>query len=49
MNPTGRKDPDVGSRRTKCGRWGVVYHFEPAEQPPTPPDPNPPTPPAPNP
>lgn len=44
-----RKDPDAGSRRTKCERWGVVYHFEPAEQPPTPPDPNPPTPPAPNP
>jgi hypothetical protein len=45
-----RKDPDAGSRRTKCERWGVVYHFEPGEQPPTPPaDPNPPAPPAPNP
>lgn len=45
-----RKDPDDGSRRTKCERWGVVYHFEPSEQPPTPPTPpTPPAPPAPNP
>ncbi len=42
-----RKDTNDGSRRTKCERWGVVYHFEPGEQPPTPPVP--PTPPAPNP
>ena len=50
MNATGRKDTNDGSRRTKCERWGVVYHFEPGEQPPTPPaDPNPATPPAPNP
>ena len=45
-----RKDPNDASRRTKCERWGVVYHFEPSEQPPTPPaDPNPPAPAAPNP
>lgn len=49
MNPVDRKDPDAGSRRTKCERWGVVYHFEPGEQPAPPADPNPPTPPAPNP
>lgn len=42
-----RKDPDAGSRRTKCERWGVVYHFEPGEQPAPPADP--PAPPAPNP
>jgi hypothetical protein len=34
-----RKDTNDGSRRTKCERWGVVYHFEPGEQPPTPPAP----------
>jgi len=28
-----RKDTNDGSRRTKCERWGVVYHFEPGEQP----------------
>ena len=44
-----RKDPDAGSRRTKCERRGVVYHFEPGEQPAPPADPNPPMPPAPNP
>lgn len=42
-----RKDLNAGSRRTKCERWGVVYHFEPGEQPPTPP--TPPASPAPNP
>ena len=42
-----RKDPDAGSRRTKCERWGVVYHFEPGEQPAPAPNPNPA--PAPNP
>ena len=42
-----RKDLNDGSRRTKCERWGVVYHFEPGEQPATPADP--PAPPAPNP
>jgi len=42
-----RKDPDAGSRRTKCERWGVVYHFEPGEQPAPAPNPNPD--PAPNP
>jgi hypothetical protein len=26
-----RKDPDAGSRRTKCARWGVVYFYEPNE------------------
>ncbi len=40
-----RKDPDPGSFRTKCQRWGVVYIYEdgtpvPAPPPP-PPDPNP--------
>ena len=45
MNPAGRKDTNDGSRRTKCERWGVVYHFEPGEPPPTPPA----DPPAPNP
>jgi len=45
-----RKDPDAGSRRTKCERWGVVYHFEPSEEPPTPtPNPAPNPTPAPNP
>ncbi|MBI3878258.1 MAG: hypothetical protein HY300_20235 [Verrucomicrobia bacterium] len=33
-----RKDPDDGSRRTKCERWGVVYLFD---APPAPPAPNP--------
>ncbi len=47
MNTADRKDPDAGSRRTKCERWGVIYHFEPGEQrtppaaPPAPPAPNP--------
>lgn len=51
-----RKDPDPGSFRTKCQRWGVVYIYEdgtpvPAPAPaPTPtPDPNPAPNPAPNP
>ena len=43
-----RKDPDDGSRRTKCERWGVVYHFESAPPAPVPP-PTPPTPPPPTP
>jgi hypothetical protein len=30
-----RKDPDAGSRRAKCERWGVVYLSE--EKPPPPP------------
>lgn len=38
-----RHDPDDGSRRTKCERWGVVYIFEPTPGTPTPP-PVPPTP-----
>jgi len=42
-----RRDLDDSSRRQKCERWGVVYHFEPSAPPPTPP--TPPTPPAPNP
>lgn len=45
-----RKDPEDGSRRTKCERWGVVYHFSPSE-PPVPPPANlaaPNTPSAPN-
>ena len=37
-----RHDPDPGSRRVKCERWGVVYFFEPA--PAAPPPPTPPTP-----
>ena len=47
MNAIDRKDPAAGSRRTKCERWGVVYHFEPGEQPAPAPNPNPD--PAPNP
>jgi len=37
------KDPDAGSRRTKCERWGVVYQVEAREQPAPPvlPAPNP--------
>jgi len=37
-----RKDPDDGSRRAKCGRWGVVYLSDP--QPPATPTPTPPPP-----
>lgn len=44
-----RKDTNDGSRRTKCERWGVVYHFEPGEGPAPVPTPTPPTPPVPNP
>ena len=44
-----RKDPSDGSRRTKCERWGVVYHFEPGEGPAPVSTPTPPTPPVPNP
>ena len=43
-----RKDTNDGSRRTKCERWGVVYHFEPGEEPAPAPAPAP-APPAPNP
>lgn len=48
-----RKDPDPGSFRTKCQRWGVVYIYEdgtavPAPPPPAP-NPNPNPNPAPNP
>jgi hypothetical protein len=41
-----RKDPDDGSRRTKCQRWGVVYIYDqPAAPTPTPtPTPTPPQP-----
>jgi hypothetical protein len=42
-----RQAPDAASRHTKCERWGVVYHFEPGEQPAPPADP--PAPPTPNP
>ena len=42
-----RKDTDDGSRRTKCERWGVVYHFEPSA--PAAPVTPPANPPAPNP
>ena len=38
-----RKDTNDASRRQKCTRWGVVYVFEPGEQPATPPA-NPPQP-----
>jgi len=41
MNAIDRKDPAAGSRRTKCERWGVVYHFEPGEQPAPAPNPAP--------
>ena len=49
MNANGRKDTNDGSRRQKCERWGVVYHFEPGEQPAPAPNPNPAPNPAPNP
>ncbi len=38
-----RKDLDDGSRRVKCERWGVVYHFD-ASAPPAPPPASPPAP-----
>lgn len=47
MNAIGRRDTNDGRRRPKCERWGVVYDFEPGEQPAPPADP--PAPPAPNP
>lgn len=31
-----RKDPEDGSRRTKCARWGVVYVYDQTETPPAP-------------
>ncbi len=39
-----RKDPDPGSFRTKCQRWGVVYIYEEAAPDPAPPAPTPPAP-----
>ena len=42
-----RKDPDDGSRRAKCARWGVVYVTDTGTQEPTPPVPPTPTPPTP--
>lgn len=44
-----RKEADDASRRKKCERWGLTYHFDPSEQPAPPPDPNPAPTPAPGP
>ncbi len=36
MTTTNRHEPDPGSFRTKCQRWGVVYVFDANEPPPPP-------------